>query len=140
MMLQLSRPLLLPNRLSLTVAGLTAVAALTACTQTAKTGLTPRTTMVHVAKQVQNRWFVKNGGDPALKGYAMAPEVNSYSGKPRILIVPKSNPGGLPKLVAQAETSQGRTSFTTFGPLLATADGPRLDASLRAWSRGSKTC
>ncbi|MEP1092847.1 MAG: hypothetical protein ABJH63_11235 [Rhizobiaceae bacterium] len=118
----------------------TAALAVAGCTQTAKSSIGPRATMVHVAKQVQSCWFAKKGGDPALNGYVMAPEVNSHTGKPRILIVPKNNPGGLPKLVAQAETSQGQTSFTTFGPLLATADGPRLDASLRAWSRGSKTC
>ena len=116
------------------------VALLAACTQTSKPSIGPQATMVHVAKQVQACWFARNGGDPALKGYTMAPEVNSYTGKPRILIVPKSDPGGLPKLVAQAESSQGRTTFTTFGPLLATSDGPRLDASLRAWSRGSTTC
>jgi hypothetical protein len=94
--------------------------------------------MVHVAKQVQACWFVKD--DPALKGYKMAPEINSYAGKPRILIVPRSNPAGLPELVAQAERINGRTTFTSFGPLLKTKDGPRLDASLRAWARGSHTC
>ena len=119
----------------------TGFTALAACTQTGKSSLTPRSTMVHVAKQTQACWFAKGtAADPALKGYIMAPEVNSHTGKPRILIVPKNDPGGLPKLVTQAETLQGRTSFTTFGPLLATADGPRLDASLRAESRGSKTC
>ena len=121
--------------------GLPALAlSVSGCTQTSKPGLGPKSTMVNVARQVQNCWFAKNGGDPALKDYTMAPEVNSHTGKPRILIVPKSDPGGLPKLVAQAERSQDSTSFTTFGPLLGTADGPRLDASLRAWARGSTTC
>ncbi|MEP1207903.1 MAG: hypothetical protein ABJM29_18925 [Rhizobiaceae bacterium] len=113
--------------------------ALAACTQTTRQETTsPRATMVNVAKQVQACWFAKN--DPAMKGYTLAPEINSYTGKPRILIVPKSNPGGLPKLVAQAERKNGRTSFTTFGPLLSTSDGPRLNASLRAWSQGARTC
>ncbi|NKB51361.1 MAG: hypothetical protein GKR97_03905 [Rhizobiaceae bacterium] len=117
-----------------------AVAAVAGCSQTTTTKpeKSPQSTMVGVAKQVQSCWFAKN--DPALKGYSMAPEVNSYSGKPRILIVPRNNPAGLPKLVAQAERFNGRTSFTTFGPLLATADGPRLEASLRAWAQGSRTC
>ena len=112
--------------------------AVVACSQTTKPEKGPRTTMVHVAKQVQSCWFAKK--DPAMNGFTLAPEVNSYSGKPRILIVPKSNPGGLPKLVAQAERQNGRTNFTTFGPLLATADGPRLEASLRSWAQGSRTC
>jgi len=112
---------------------------LAACSQTTKKQeSSPQSTMVGVAKQVQSCWFAKK--DPALKGYTMAPEINSYTGKPRILIVPKNNPGGLPKLVAQAERLNGRTNFTTFGPLLSSAAGPRLDASLRAWAQGSRTC
>jgi hypothetical protein len=114
---------------------------LAACTQTGKSanvGDSPQSVMVHVAKQVQACWLV--GNEPALKGYKMAPEINSYSGKPRILIVPRSNPGGLPKLVAQAERIRGRTTFTSFGPLLNTKDGPRLDASLRNWAQGSSAC
>ena len=126
---------------NLLILGLPALAlAVSGCTQTSKPGLGPKSTMVNVARQVQNCWFAKNGGDPALKDYTMAPEVNSHTGKPRILIVPKNDPGGLPKLVAQAERRQDSTSFTTFGPLLGTADGPRLDASLRAWARGSTPC
>ena len=100
--------------------------------------VTPQSMMVGVAKQVQACWFRKK--DPAVKGYTMASELDSYSGKPRILIVPRSNPGGLPKLVAQAERSGGKVRFSTFGPLLDTSDGPRLEASLRSWSRGSRSC
>ena len=94
--------------------------------------------MVGVARQAQACWFKKK--NPALRPYKMATELDSYSGKPRILIVPKKNPAGLPKLVAQAERINGRTTFTTFGPLLASASGPKLNASLRAWARGSRTC
>ena len=115
--------------------------ALMACSQTSKQPNSdngPQSTMIRVAKQVQACWFAKS--DAAMKGYKMAVEINSYAGKPRILIVPHNNPGGLPKLVAQAESLKGKTSFTTFGPLLATEDGPRLDASLRAWARGSRSC
>ncbi len=98
----------------------------------------PRALMVRVAKQVHACWFKKK--DPALRGYKMASEVNSYSGKPRILIVPRNNPTGLPKLVAQAERRGGRNQFTSFGPLLKSKNGPRLAASLDAWARGNKSC
>ena len=94
--------------------------------------------MVRVAKQVQACWFKKP--DPALKGFRMASEVNSYAGKPRILIVPKNNPQGLPKLVAQAEKSAGRVRFSSFGPLLASGSGPRLQTSLNRWAAGSTQC
>ena len=94
--------------------------------------------MVRVAKQVQACWFKKP--DPALKGFRMASEVDSYAGKPRILIVPKNNPEGLPKLVAQAEKAGGRTQFSSFGPLLASNSGSRLQASLNRWAAGSTNC
>ncbi len=99
---------------------------------------TPQSVMSAVANQVQACWFRKN--DSAMRGYIMASELDSYSGKPRILIVPRNNPGGLPKLVAQASRSGGKIDFSTFGPLLNTKDGPRLEASLRSWARGSRTC
>ncbi len=117
---------------------------LVACTQgknvnlTSSARQTPQALMVSVAKQAQACWF--KGNDPALRPYKLASEVNSFSGKPRILIVPRNNPAGLPKLVAQAERQSGRTSFTTFGPLLDTKDGPRLKANLNAWARGSSAC
>ena len=119
---------------------------LAACTQTQKVPissgssgqLSPQSVMVRVAKQMQLCWFKKR--DPALKKYKMASELDSYSGQPRVLIVPRNRPTGLPKLVAQAQKKGGRTQFTTFGPLLNSKDGPRLNASLNAWAKGQKSC
>lgn len=126
-------------RLSARLSALTLVAA---CTQSssppAAPAERPQTIMLRVAKQVQACWFKRK--DPALKPYKMASELDSYSGKPRILIVPRRNPEGLPKLVAQAERLGGRNQFTTFGPLLEGKDGPRLSASLNAWARGKTSC
>lgn len=119
------------------------VVLLSACTQNNSSSSTvaqerPQTIMVRVAKQAQACWFKKK--DPALRKYKMATELDSFSGKPRILIVPRNNPTGLPKLVAQAERRGGRNQFTTFGPLLKSKHGPRLTASLNAWARGQKSC
>ncbi len=114
---------------------------LLACNQSQKVSRapeSPQSLMVRVAKQVQACWFKKP--DPALKGFRMASEVNSYAGKPRILIVPRNNPEGLPKLVAQAEKSGGRTQFSSFGPLLSSNSGSRLQASLNRWAAGSTKC
>lgn len=97
-----------------------------------------QTLMVRVAKQVQACWFKRK--DPALKKYRMAAEINSFSGKPRILIVPRNRPTALPKLVAQAQRIGGRNRFESFGPLLQTSNGPRLNAALNRWANGSKTC
>jgi len=99
---------------------------------------TPQSTMVHVAKRIQACWF-KNG-NAAFKPYRMAAEVNSFSGKPRVLIVPKNRPGGLPKLVVQAERVNGITTVSTFGPLLQSSGGARLESSVRHWARGNSSC
>ncbi|MEE9314578.1 MAG: hypothetical protein V3V02_08000 [Rhizobiaceae bacterium] len=130
------------------IAALALIASLAACTKSkppstppvaSKTSQErPQTLMARVARQAQTCWFKKK--DPAFRKYKMATELDSYSGKPRILIVPRNNPAGLPKLVAQAERRGGRNQFTTFGPLLNSKHGPRLAASLNAWARGSKSC
>ncbi|MEM9733047.1 MAG: hypothetical protein AAF903_06120 [Pseudomonadota bacterium] len=119
------------------------MAMLAACTQQAPAPkITPPKTakamMVGVALRVQQCWFKK--AEPALKPYRMAAEINSLSGQPRILIVPRNNPEGLPKLVAQAKDKGASIEFTRFGPLLETADGPRLAAQLDKWAQGQATC
>ncbi|MFD0918088.1 hypothetical protein ACFQ14_16920 [Pseudahrensia aquimaris] len=98
----------------------------------------PQVTMTRVAKAMRNCWFTKK--DPALRGFSMSPELNSLSGKPRILIVPRNNPGGLPKMVVQAERIGGRTQLTSFGPLVQSNDGPRLVAAVNNWGRGRTAC
>ncbi|MEP4562422.1 MAG: hypothetical protein ABJ011_15690, partial [Nitratireductor sp.] len=58
-------------------------------------------TMEHIAAAVQTCWFASR--DPAFKPYRMADELNSFSGRPRILLVPARNPEARPLLVVQAE-------------------------------------
>lgn len=118
---------------------------LTACNQSGSGALTPKpklqspqSLMVHVAKRMQACWFAKK--DSAFRRYRLASEVNSYAGKPRVLIVPKNNPAGLPKLVVQAERKGGRNVLSTFGPLLDGKDGPRLRNSVTKWARGANSC
>ena len=115
---------------------------LAACNQTTApdiaAGETPQTLMVRVAKAAQACWFARK--DPAFRPYKMATELDSYSGQPRILIVPRNRPQGLPKLVAQAQRGSGGPRFSAFGPLLQSKDGPRLSAQLNRWAAGSSTC
>jgi len=98
----------------------------------------PRSLMLRVGKQVQACWFKTK--DPTFKKYRMADELNSYTGKPRVLIVPKNNPGGLPKLVAAAQKRGGRVQFSAYGPLIDGSNGPRLNADLKKWANGRTTC
>ncbi|MEN0041674.1 MAG: hypothetical protein AAF764_10115 [Pseudomonadota bacterium] len=115
--------------------------ALTACQTRSDTSTrlgTPQSVMVNVAQQMQACWFKPKLAQ--FRPYRLAAELDSYSGKPRVLLVPRNQPAGLPKLVAQAERRNSRTQFTSFGPLLKSNNGPALRASMDAWAKGSKTC
>lgn len=46
-------------------------------------------------------WF--KSGNKDFRAYRMAPELNSYSGKPRLLIVPSSRPQDRPLAVIEAQ-------------------------------------
>ncbi|MGO7426217.1 hypothetical protein ACCT09_42285, partial [Rhizobium ruizarguesonis] len=88
---------------------LTAVAAMVAACQTpAPTGPNRAAlpTMERVALGANACWF--KSGDPAFAAYQLAPELNSFSGRPRILLVHKGSPESRPLLVVQAEGSPSR--------------------------------
>ena len=123
--------------ISLTILAL----ALSGCQQTsnkATKGPSPQTIMVRVASQAQLCWFKKS--DPAFTNFSMATELNSHAGRPRVLIVPKNNQAGLPKLVIQAERIVGISGVSTFGPLLDSSDGARIQDSVSKWAAGNKSC
>lgn len=83
-------------------------------------------------------WFAE--GEAGFADYAFEPELASHSNRPRILIVRKSEPGGLPQLVVEASRENRRTSVKLFGPLLATPLGPRIRADIDRWSGGQSGC
>ncbi|MEO0545926.1 MAG: hypothetical protein AAF035_03165 [Pseudomonadota bacterium] len=118
------------------------MSALTACQSTPPVKLqkseSAQSLMLRVGKQVQACWFKTK--DPAFRRYRMADELNSYTGKPRLLIVPRNNPGGLPKLVAEAQRKGGRVQFSAYGPLIDGKDGPRFSSDLKKWASGRTTC
>lgn len=92
--------------------------------------------MEHVATVAYRCWFAS--GDAAFRDYSFANELNSFSGRPRFLLVPKGNFGGKPLLVVQAEGAAGQV--TSFGPLL---DGPhagRISADINRWAAGNTGC
>ncbi|MCR6499593.1 hypothetical protein MUO32_11155 [Shinella sp. CPCC 101442] len=127
---RLSARLLLP---------LVAAAALTACqTKTpppkANGGALP--TMERVALGANSCWF--KSGDPAFKAYRLAPELNSFSGRPRILVVHRNSPESRPLLVVQAEGSPAK--LDAFGPLMAEPVGARIATDVQRWAAGGKGC
>lgn len=99
--------------------------------------------MVKIAKAAQTCWFKSK--DVAFRNYRLANEVNSPAGRPRILLVPKSDPSALPKLVVQAEkkgdtTSGNFTDIQAYGPILSTSSGSRITNDVKRWATGNGEC
>jgi len=81
-------------------------------------------------------WF--KSGDPAFADYSLAPELSSFSGKPRFLVVPKGKLEARPLLVVEGRSGSGQVD--TYGPLLNEPVGGRLGADIRRWSGGDDRC
>ncbi len=104
-----------------------------------KSNKKPAVAVASIARTAQTCWF--KSGDKVFKIYTLANEVNSFAGKPRFLIVPRKNPGGLPLLVVEAEKQKsGETNIVTFGSLLQSPHGRRVLSDVNRWSRGETTC
>ncbi|WHO71274.1 hypothetical protein [Rhizobium sp. BT03] len=93
-------------------------------------------TMERVALGANACWF--KSGDPAFAAYKLAPELNSFSGRPRILLVHKGSPESRPLLVVQAEGSP--SNVQAFGPMMSEPVAGRIAADVNRWSGGSKAC
>jgi hypothetical protein len=91
-----------------------------------------------IAARVGACWF--DDGDDAFARFAYAPELSSFSGKPRILIVPKENPAGLPQLVIEVSQGKRATVVKLFGPLLATSRGSAIQRDVERWADGGTDC
>ncbi|MGO7018168.1 hypothetical protein [Rhizobium leguminosarum] len=118
---------------------LTAIAAMVAACQTpAPTGPNRAAlpTMERVALGANACWF--KSGDPAFAAYKLAPELNSFSGRPRILLVHKGSPESRPLLVVQAEGSPSR--LQAFGPMMQEPVAGRITTDVNRWSGGNKAC
>ncbi len=94
-------------------------------------------TMERIAVAAQKCWF--SGKDPVFKGLRLSPELTSFAGKPRILIVPAKNISARPSLVVEAHGNPAR--MNAYGKLI--EDGPhktRLASDIIRWSKGGKGC
>ena len=81
-------------------------------------------------------WF--KSGEPAFDPYSLAPELASFSGKPRFLLVPAGQPEARPLLVA--EGSSGTGTVSVYGPLLNDEIGQRAKGDIERWRSGSDDC
>ncbi|HWB31691.1 MAG TPA: hypothetical protein VG714_00795 [Acidobacteriaceae bacterium] len=86
----------------------------------------------HLAGAMKKCWF---SGDPAFAAYRYSPEINA--GVPRILLVEKKMPYGLPRLVVEPKRAG---TADAYGPLLASALAPRIRDDLTRWLKGNAEC
>ncbi len=93
-------------------------------------------TMERVALGANACWF--KSGDEAFKAYRLAPELNSFSGRPRILIVKRNSPESRPLAVVQAEGHPAR--LQAFGPLFSESVGARMTTDIKRWAVGGEGC
>jgi hypothetical protein len=93
--------------------------------------------MERVSMGAQRCWF--KSGDPLFAAYKLAPELNSYSGTPRILLVKKHAPESKPLLVVQAEGTPAK--IDAFGPLMGEPTvSARVHKDVNSWLRGGQGC
>ncbi|CUX08075.1 hypothetical protein G3A56_00845 [Rhizobium oryzihabitans] len=93
-------------------------------------------TMERIALGANACWF--KSGDAAFKAYRLAPELNSFSGRPRILLVPRNSPESRPMLVVQAEGNPAK--LDAFGPMMNETVSGRIATDVKRWANGGKGC
>lgn len=92
--------------------------------------------MEHIALAANKCWF--KGTDSQFSSYRIAPELNSHSGRPRILIVPRARPEDRPLAVVEGQGSPA--TISAYGPLFGDPLGNRMAADLKRWNGGSSAC
>ncbi|NKB78905.1 hypothetical protein HED49_07285 [Ochrobactrum daejeonense] len=93
-------------------------------------------TMERIALSANSCWF--KSGDKDFRGYSLAPELNSFTGRPRILVVPARNPASRPLLVVQAQGNPAKVE--AFGPMMQESHGGRIASDVNRWASGRKDC
>lgn len=70
--------------------------------------------------------------------YRVIPELDTHTGKPRILIVNAKAAQGLPQLVIEGSGNPVR--LATYGPLTAKPLSTRINADVTRWATGGSGC
>ncbi len=98
----------------------------------------PATVAASISDNVAACWF--GGTRPAFADLIYVPELTSHSNRPRVLVVAKSDPTGLPKLIVEASAAARGTSVKLFGPLMATAEASAISRDVGRWTGGASGC
>jgi hypothetical protein len=91
-----------------------------------------------IADNVGACWF--GDGREDFADYSYVPELASHSNRPRVLIVDKADPTGLPKLVIEAVEEDRGASVRLFGPLMASPDAAAIRRDVERWADGATGC
>ena len=126
----------IPNLALVAAFGAALVSCQTAAPRPAAADRSALSTMERVALGASACWF--KSGDAAFAAYKLAPELNSFSGRPRILVVHKGSPESRPLLVVQAEGNPAK--LLAFGPIMSEPVSARVATDVNRWSAGSKSC
>ena len=97
---------------------------------------TALSTMERVAINANTCWF--KSADPAFAPYRLAPELNSFSGRPRFLVVPRNSPESRPVLVVEAQGNPAK--LDAFGPMMSESSRARISHDVTRWANGAKGC
>ena len=81
-------------------------------------------------------WFAS--ADRRFQPYRLAPELNSFSGRPRLLVVPAERPQERPLAVIEAQGTPAVVQ--AYGPLLSTPAGRQIATDIKRWAGGSTAC
>ncbi|MCW4114437.1 hypothetical protein NPA31_005600 [Aurantimonas sp. MSK8Z-1] len=92
--------------------------------------------MERLALNANRCWFKSK--DPAFASYSLAPELSSFSGRPRFLLVPRGKPEARPLLVVEGQSGSG--NVTVYGPLTSDPVGPRIGRDIDRWRGGANDC
>ena len=92
------------------------------------------------AKAANRCWFEAKPQE--FSRYKIASELDSLSGRPRLLIVPKNRPTDRPLLVIQTQNNdQGSVNVDVYGPLLGDEKiGSIVRQDVEVWKDGRFSC
>lgn len=93
-------------------------------------------TMETIGLNAKQCWFTNANAD--FSSYRLEPELVSYSGRPRILIVSRNDPGGRPLLVVEAQGIP--TKISVYGALMSGTLGNKIAKSISLWNKGQNQC
>ncbi|RLQ88072.1 hypothetical protein [Notoacmeibacter ruber] len=121
------------RRQSLSLLLLIATGGCTAAVDTPPSGSTVPI-LQRINDTAQRCWM--RSGDPAFQPYRIVPELDTRTGKPRILMLKAGNAAGLPQLVIEINGG----TIDAYGPIQNTPLAARINRDIVRWANGTTSC